>query len=105
MEEIVRVEEAVAPDARVTLVRFSDVVSPLGELDLDSDTVPAKPSKLERLMVEVAELPWPIVMDVGLVDMLKSGVAEVTILQESVKLPVVGMNCAWIEVLPTVYFV
>ena len=105
MEEIIRVEEAVPPDARVMLVGLRVVVNPVGELDLVSDTVPVKPSRLERLMVDVAELPWPIVMDVGLVDMMKSGVAEVTMLQESVKLPVVGMNCAWIEVLLTVYFV
>ncbi len=70
VDEIVSVDMAVPPDKSETLLLLKDVVNPLGELDLDRDTVPAKPSKLVSVTVEVAELPWAIVTDAGLADMV-----------------------------------
>lgn len=45
--------------------------------DADSETVPTKPPRLDKLMVDVLAEPWEIVRVVGLVEIEKSGTAPV----------------------------
>jgi hypothetical protein len=43
------------------------------------DTVPEKPLRLERVIVEVPDDPWTILRAAGLADMLKSGPRTITV--------------------------
>ncbi len=61
------------PEERLTLVGFREAVIPDGEIEEESDTVPEKLLRLERLIVDVPEEPDWIVRLVGLLEMLKSG--------------------------------
>jgi hypothetical protein len=74
---IVSVEVPVPPADRTTLGGLKDVVGRLLTVALEtaawSVTVPWKPLRLVRVIVEVADAPIPMVRDVGLADMLKSG--------------------------------
>ncbi len=76
--DTVRVEEPVPPDERLTLAGFRDPVGPDGERDVERLTVPAKPSRLARLTVDVAEAPGERVNEAGLAEMLKSTTMTVT---------------------------
>ena len=71
-----RVDVPVPPEERETLDGLSERPSPLGELVADRATVPAKPLRLVRVIVEVEDDPAFIVSEEGLAVMLKS--AELT---------------------------
>ena len=71
-EETVSVEVADPPEARVTLVGLRDGVSPAGEAEAESDTVPEKPPRLDRVIVEVAVAPAWMVRLMGLGEIVKS---------------------------------
>ncbi len=73
VEPTVRVEVAVPPLVRVTLVELRAVVRPIGETRVERLTVPVKPYRLETAMVEVTEEPARTVRLVGLVMTLKLG--------------------------------
>ena len=57
-EETVRVAEPEPPELRIMLVGLKVTVEPVeGETVFDRVTVPEKPLRLARLMIEVAEKP------------------------------------------------
>jgi len=69
----VRTEEPEPPLERVTLVGFKEADSPDGDTEGARLTVPTKPLRLVRLIVEVAEDPaWKLRL-AGLLEILKSG--------------------------------
>ena len=70
-ELIVSVDVAVPPLVSVMLEGFRDAVRPEGETFVERETVPAKPLRLVKVIVEVAEDPARIVMVGGLAEMLK----------------------------------
>jgi len=72
-EETVRVDDPDPAEVRVTLVGLTDAVKPEGDVAVERTTVPAKPYRLARLMLEVPDVPEEIVIVVGLAEMLKSG--------------------------------
>ncbi len=68
-----RVDVAVPPDERVTLVGLRETVGPAGEEEPDSAMVPLKLFRLDNDTVEVTVDPVFVVKDVGLRERLKSG--------------------------------
>jgi len=70
---MVRVDVAVPPEVSVTEVGLNVAVTPVGAPETDRLTVPAKPLREVRVMVDVPELPCAIVSDVGEAEMEKSG--------------------------------
>jgi hypothetical protein len=56
-ELTVSVDVPVPPLARVILEGFSDAAGPEGETVVESETVPAKPLRLVKVMVELAGVP------------------------------------------------
>ncbi len=86
VEELkVRVEVAVPPAPKVRLFRLRDAVTPVGAVGT-SETVPEKPLRLVRVIVEVPEALTRIVCDVGLAEMLKSETLTV-MMAERVRVP------------------
>ena len=69
---MVSVEAPFPPGLRVTLTGLREVVRPLGVTDVERLTVPAKPARLVRVMVEVLEPPAWTVSVVGLAEIVKS---------------------------------
>jgi len=68
-----RVDDALPPADNPTLVGLRAVVTPDGEEEAESETVPEKLLMLARLIVEVPEDPdWKVRLD-GFDEMLKSG--------------------------------
>ncbi len=72
--EKVRTKEPVPPAARVTVVVAGLKGRPAGEETLFRVTVPAKPFRLARLIVDVVEDPWTTETEAGVAPILKSGV-------------------------------
>ena len=56
-ELIVSVDVAVPPLVSVMLEGFRDAVRPEGETFVERETVPAKPLRLVKVIVEIAEEP------------------------------------------------
>ncbi len=56
-EETVRVDDPDPPEDRTTLVGLREGASPEGETVAESATVPEKPLRLARLIVEVPDDP------------------------------------------------
>jgi hypothetical protein len=50
----------------VTLFGLIFAVGPMGETPVERFTVPVKPSMLTTVIVEVEELPWVTVREVGI---------------------------------------
>jgi hypothetical protein len=71
MELIVRVDVPVPPAVRAMLEGFRDAVRPEGETFVEREIVPAKPPRLVKVMVELAEVPDWVVTAVGLAETLK----------------------------------
>jgi hypothetical protein len=72
VEELaVSVDVPVPPLVKVMLEGLMELVKPEGETLVERETVPAKPLRLVRVIVEVAELPDWAVRLVGLAEMLK----------------------------------
>lgn len=71
VELTVRVDVPVPPPVRVILEGFRDAVRPVGETFVERETVPAKPLRLVKVMVEIAEGPDGVVRVVGLAETLK----------------------------------
>lgn len=67
------VEEPEPPALRGTLEGFREAFNPDGLTELESATVPEKPYRLAKLILEVADDPADNVTDVWLDEMLKSG--------------------------------
>ena len=57
VELTVNVDVPVPPLVRVMLEGFRDAVRPEGETFVERETVPVKPLRLVRVMVEVADEP------------------------------------------------
>ncbi len=71
----VRVDDPLPPDESVTLVGLTGAVRPDCDTDVESITVPEKPLRLARLMVDVPDEPdWKLRLE-GPLEMLKSGEA------------------------------
>ena len=64
------------PRVRVTEVGLREAVTPVGAPETERLTVPANPFRDVKVRVEVPELPWAIVRDVGEVLIEKSGGGE-----------------------------
>ena len=77
--DIVRVVVPVPPEESVTLDELRERVGPGGELVDERAMVPAKPPRLFKEMVDVAEESGEIVNDDGLAAMLKSTTLTVTV--------------------------
>ncbi len=56
-ELTVRVEVVDPPEPSVALAGFKDAVRPEGEADVESETVPANPLRLDRVIADVADCP------------------------------------------------
>lgn len=69
----VKTKEPVPPAAKVTIVVAGLRGRPVGEETLFTVTVPAKPFRLARLIVDVVEDPWATETEVGLALIEKSG--------------------------------
>lgn len=63
---MVRVVVPVPPEERVTVDELRDGVRPAGELVGERVMVPAKPPRLFKETVDVAEEPGVTIIDVGL---------------------------------------
>ncbi len=72
--EKARTKEPMPPAARVTVVVAGLKGRPAGEETLFRVTVPAKPFRLARLIVDVVEDPWTTETEAGVAPILKSGV-------------------------------
>ena len=73
------VDDPVPPDDKLTLAGFRAADSPEeGDTEVDRDTVPAKLSRLDRLIVDEPELPVDIERLDGLVEREKSPMPTVT---------------------------
>ena len=68
----VTVEVPVPPEARVTVVGLNATVVPLGGAELDRVIVPVNPFNDDSVTVDVPELPWRTVTELGETLMLKS---------------------------------
>ena len=78
--ENVRVDVPVPPEASVTVAGLKVAVVPVGGVDLDNVTVPANPFVDVNVIVDVAELPWRTVTELGEALMVKSdGAGAVTV--------------------------
>jgi hypothetical protein len=76
---MVRVVVPVPPEESVTLEELRERVGPLGELVVERVTVPAKPPRLFKETVDVAEEPGEMIVDDGLAIILKSTTLTVTV--------------------------
>ena len=76
---MVRVEVAVPPEVKDTVVGLKVVVKPAETL-ADNPTFPENPLRLLTVIVEVAVWPWERVIDVGFAETVKSGEAPTTTL-------------------------
>lgn len=56
-----RVDDPDPPEERATLVGLSDAVRPGGDAEAETATVPAKPYRLPRLILDVPDDPDAIV--------------------------------------------
>ncbi len=74
-----RVEEAVPPGLKRTLVGLTEAVRPEGATDVERLIVPVKPARLLRVIVEVPELPACSVTVLGLDKIVKSPTPTVTV--------------------------
>jgi len=72
------VDEPDPPDERLTLVGFTVAARPEGA-EAERDIVPAKLLRLDRLMVDVPELPVDMVTVAGMAEMEKSPTPTVTV--------------------------
>jgi hypothetical protein len=68
-----RAELPEPPKVSVTLDGSRLPVGPVGEIVAASPTIPENPLTLESAIVEVLEVPWMIVKEVGLAEITKSG--------------------------------
>jgi len=68
-----RVELPEPPAVSVTLDGSRLLVGPVGGVVATSPTIPENPLTLESAIAEVLEVPWTIVKDVGLAEIIKSG--------------------------------
>jgi hypothetical protein len=68
-----KVELPAPLEARAIVAGLRFALGPEGETEADRLMVPEYPLKLDRLMVEVPDLPWTMVRVVGLAPMEKSG--------------------------------
>jgi hypothetical protein len=66
----------VPPEERETLVGLRERLRPAGEPAEDRVTVPAKPFRLVRVIVEVAVDPGLMLSEAGFAEILKSGEAD-----------------------------
>ena len=66
----------VPPEERETLAGFRERLRPAGEPAEDMVTVPAKPSRLVRVIVEVAVDPALTLGEAGFAEILKFGEAD-----------------------------
>ncbi len=73
-----RVELAVLPDERLTLVGLREAVGPAGETVEERATVPVKPPTLVKMMLDVPDEPGETIIDAG-PEMLKSGTFTLTV--------------------------
>ncbi len=73
-----RVEPADPPELRETGDGLADALRPEGTTEVESVTEPAKPFRLPSWIDEVPEEPARMVMDCGLVEMVKSTTLTVT---------------------------
>ena len=69
---MVRVEVAVPPDVKETVVGFRVAVKPAGAF-ADNATLPENPLRLLTVIVDVAEWSWERVIAVGFAETVKSG--------------------------------
>jgi len=69
---MVRVEVAVPPEVKETVVGFRVAVKPAGAF-ADNPTLPENPLRLLTVIVDVAEWSWERVIDVGFAETVKSG--------------------------------
>jgi hypothetical protein len=76
---IVSVEVAEPPDVSAVVEGDRDVVSPVGEVDVDSVIVPVNWLRLLRVTVDVPGVEGPMIRLVGLLEMLKSGVETLAV--------------------------
>ena len=99
------VELPVPPEERETLDGLSERVRPDGELVPDRVTVPAKPFRLDRAIVEVAVVPTVVLSEVGLAEMLKSGEGDVGLKNSviAVALPSPELRLAKFQLVSTVF--
>lgn len=72
--EIVSLDAAVPPEGTVMLVELKDVEGPVGVTAACKLTVPLNPFRVATLIVELADEPAIIVRELGLDEMVKSGV-------------------------------
>lgn len=77
--EMVSVAVPVPPEESVILDELRDSVRPAGELVVERVMVPAKPPRLFKETVDVAEDPGEMIIDDGLVVILKSITFTVTV--------------------------
>ena len=77
--EMVSVAVPVPPEESVILDELRDRVMPAGELLVERVMVPAKPPRLFKETVDVAEDPGEMIIDDGLVVILKSITFTVTV--------------------------
>ncbi len=75
---IVRLEVPDPPVFKVRLLELRLSLGPVGEQTAESDTVPVKPLRLERLIVTVPVLPWTRLSEATFVLRLKSLTITVT---------------------------
>ena len=78
VDDRVRVEVADPPVERLTLAGLKLPVKPRGAADAESVTVPEKPFKLVKWIVEVGDEPDCIQRLVGLLETLRPAVATPT---------------------------
>ncbi len=74
--DIVKIEDPVPPAVRVKLAGLREIAGPEGETVAVSATVPEKPFRLARDMVEVVDEPAVTIRLVGLALTEKSGVVD-----------------------------
>jgi len=65
----------VLPDDNATKMGLTEAVGPVGDTATLRVTLPEKPLRLVRVIVEFPDDPWTMLKVVGLEEMLKSGVA------------------------------
>lgn len=75
-----RVEELVPPDFRITLAGLIDGKMLVEEVLTVNDTVPEKPPRLPRLIVELPDTSGPRVIVAGFADMLNGATINATMI-------------------------
>ena len=92
VEFAVSVDVPVPPLVRVMLEGLTDAVRPEGETLVERETVPVKPLRLVRVIVEMAEEPAVVETMVGLAETLKldglDGRTLVNLMVEGEEVPV-----------------